>query len=399
MNILLVNTLYHPNILGGAERSVQVLAEALVAVGNRVSVLTSSTQKSDFSAVVNGINVHYVRQRNVYSAPPGSRNPLAKLAWHTLDTFNPFTSAVVNQVLDRETPDLVHTNTLGGFSVSTWSAVRRRKLPLVHTLRDYYLLCPRTTMFRNNRNCSSLCAACSVASWPKRKASSLVQAVVGVSAATLNVHLACGLFSAASSKSVIHNALQNATAMALQDAAHPTGKIVFGYLGRLAPSKGLEVLLDAVKQLPGGQFEILVAGKGAEDFESDLKSTFSSVNIKFIGFVAPEELFKKIHFLIVPSLWHEPFPRTGFEAFSYGIPVIGARRGGIPELIEEGRTGMLFDPDHPTELLEILRGATMDVFERMRPHCVKKATEFSPEQIASKYLSVYDKVLHAGSSR
>jgi glycosyltransferase involved in cell wall biosynthesis len=115
--------------------------------------------------------------------------------------------------------------------------------------------------------------------------------------------------------------------------------------------------------------------------------------------VRPEEFFAQIHLLVVPSLWHEPLGRIVLEAQANLVPVIASRRGGIPELIEEGKTGFLYEPDHPAELLEILRSLTPGECERMRDNCMTKREEFAPERIAGEYLKVYEGILDERTAR
>jgi glycosyltransferase involved in cell wall biosynthesis len=76
-------------------------------------------------------------------------------------------------------------------------------------------------------------------------------------------------------------------------------------------------------------------------------------------------VFSSIDALIVPSLWNDTFPGVVFEAFGYGVPVIGSRRGGIPEMIVHGENGLLFDPDDGQGLVAALRSA-MDPALRAR---------------------------------
>jgi glycosyltransferase involved in cell wall biosynthesis len=73
-----------------------------------------------------------------------------------MDIYNPLMAWEVKKIIDREQPDLVHTHNLQGFSVAAWKVVKKRGLPLVHTMHDYYLLCPRNTMFGGGRNCTEL---------------------------------------------------------------------------------------------------------------------------------------------------------------------------------------------------------------------------------------------------
>ena len=59
--------------------------------------------------------------------------------------------------------------------------------------------------------------------------------------------------------------------------------------------------------------------------------------------------------MVVPSLWNDTLPTVVFESLMNGIPVIGSSRGGIPEMIEDGKNGFLFDPDRPEELAALIR--------------------------------------------
>ena len=88
----------------------------------------------------------------------------------------------------------MHTHNLSGFTSTVWQAVHARGIPLVHTIHDYALLCPGTTMYRRDANCSGQCLGCRVLSWPKREHSRWVNAVVGVSGFALDRHLQGGYF-------------------------------------------------------------------------------------------------------------------------------------------------------------------------------------------------------------
>ena len=188
MRVLIVNSLYSPNILGGAERSVQALAEGLTARGMHTAVLSSD--EHDWDGDLNGVKCHYRRIKNLYWMKVAKeRSSLKKPFWHALDSYNPFASRMVEAVIYQECPDVIHTNNIAGFSVAVWNAARKRKVPVVHTLRDYYLLCPKTTMFDNGRRCQGQCFSCSIYSRVRRALSHYVGAVVGVSRFTLDRHL------------------------------------------------------------------------------------------------------------------------------------------------------------------------------------------------------------------
>jgi glycosyltransferase involved in cell wall biosynthesis len=402
MKVLIINTLYHPNVLGGAERSVQFLAEGLVHAGHEAVVVSAVPGDGVSVSWVNGVKIYYVGLRNVYwpfnrVGRQGVRKILLKPLWHLIDTYNPVMAREVEKIITQEQPDLVHTNNLSCFSVAVWRIIKTKKLPLVHTIRDYYLLCPKSTMFSRGRNCEEQCTLCRLYSLPRRKYSDFVDIAVGISRFILEKHVSLGFFLHARAE-VIFNAYEPED-FDFQPSINRQPCIRFGYIGRLHPTKGINVVLRAIQMLPKESWSLSIAGQGSSSYEKYLKGN-SLESIQFLGFIRPEEFFSKIDILIVPSIWHEPLGRTVLEAYAHGIPVIGSRRGGIPELVEEGKTGLLFDPDHPEELSAVMNTFIQrpELLDVMRVHCLEKAREFAPKRIVGQYVKVYESAI-AGNCR
>ena len=396
MKVLLVNSLYHPNMIGGAERSVQFLAEALLQKGHRPVVVTTSPRGTSRVEEVNGVKVHYVGLRNVYWPFSGQPNPtLLKPFWHLLDTDNPWMVRAVERIVDAEQPDVVHTNSLAGFSVQIWQAVKRRRRPLVHSIWDYYLLCPRSSMFHRGKNCAAPCLTCRPFAGPRRRLSQKVDAVIAISQFMLDRHLQFGYFRDTPLRRIIYNPQRRTTALVrARPERTATGRLRLGFLGRLHPTKGLDRLLSALQGLPAEGLELHVAGKGTTEYENQLRHDYPLPNVQYLGFAKPEELFSRIDVLVVPSVWHEPLPRTVFEAYAHGVPVLGAQRGGIPEIIEPERTGLLFDPDQPETLQRGIQQfqRNPDLIRKMGERALAKAQEFLPERIVAEHEQVYDAV-------
>ena len=390
MKVLIVNTLYYPNIIGGAERSVQFLAENLVKAGHKIVVVSAMPESGRRTNMINGVKTYYVGIKNVYWPFAKQKPKFLKPLWQLIDAYNPFMAQELDRVLAIEQPDLVHTNNISCFSAAVWSTVKKRNLPLVHTLRDYYALCPDSSMYRKGKNCDKPCFSCNLYSLAKHKASHCVDTVVGNSRFILEKHLQFSLFPHAT-PAVIFNAFENTSLITTYSNSE---KLRIGFIGRLRGVKGIERLLTAVAHIPPDKIELVVAGNGTDRYETKLRQQ-SKDNVKYIGFVAPEELFKQIDVLVAPSLWHEPLPRTVFESYAYGIPVIGASRGGIPELIEEDKTGFLFDPDNTQELVTMLNKFLDNpkLAATMREACLTKAKEFLPQKIVAQYLAVYENTL------
>jgi len=132
-----------------------------------------------------------------------------------------------------------------------------------------------------------------------------------------------------------------------------------------------------------------VGGTGNADYERELRS-LAPGNLRFLGFVDPARVYRDIDVLVVPSLWHDPLPTTVLEAYQYGLPVIASARGGLPEIVEHGRTGFLFEPDDPAGLQRSIRMFADDrgLAARMRPEVARKAASFTLERMRSEYLDL-----------
>lgn len=119
----------------------------------------------------------------------------------------------------------------------------------------------------------------------------------------------------------------------------------FLYLGRLSEEKGIMSLVRAAAGLPGKR--LLIAGEGPMQAPIEaLLRTQGIDNVELVGMKSGQELIDLIRaarFVVVPSEWYENCPRSAIEAMACGTPVIGARIGGIPDLVEDGVTGLLFE--------------------------------------------------------
>ena len=129
------------------------------------------------------------------------------------------------------------------------------------------------------------------------------------------------------------------------------GSIV--YFGRLSYEKGLETLIDAVKEL---SVEVKIIGEGPlSDLLISKVKNEGIQNVHFLGYKIGEDLNQEIRksmFAILPSECYENYPRSAMEAFALGKPVIGTRIGGIPELVTDGETGLSFEPGNVVDLRE-----------------------------------------------
>ncbi len=123
------------------------------------------------------------------------------------------------------------------------------------------------------------------------------------------------------------------------------------YLGRLSREKGVSTLIEAVRRGPDLPLVILGGGPLKESLEKEAASM--PTRVRFEGYLSGDELHDCIRgaaFVIVPSEWYENLPYAVLESFALGKPVLGARIGGIPEMVRDGETGTLFEPGDVDDL-------------------------------------------------
>jgi glycosyltransferase involved in cell wall biosynthesis len=177
-----------------------------------------------------------------------------------------------------------------------------------------------------------------------------------------------------------------------------------GYLGLFSERKGLRTLFEALEELARLTplpWHLALAGDAQEEegrqLVARLKETFSSrpwwPRIEWCGWVKhPAQFLASVELLVCPSSDFDPFPTVVLEAAQAGVPVLGARVGGIPEMIEEGKTGWLFDRNNPQEaarrLQEVLQCPDLAVAAGGE---AKKRVEgeFTIHRMVQDYLNVY----------
>ncbi|HZY18406.1 MAG TPA: glycosyltransferase family 4 protein [Ramlibacter sp.] len=389
MKLMVLSTLYAPHQVGGAEKIAQILSEELSTRGHECVVVTTRRDPGTRSTVRNGVRIHRIGLRNVYWPYGGERiSPWLKPAWHLVNRYNPAMGEEVGRLLDRERPDLVHTHALTGFSPSAWASAHARGIPVVHTLHDYSLACPKASMFRAGANCERQCGGCRVLTQPARDHSQSVQAVVGVSRFTLQRHLDLGYFTGASIRQVIHNGLPGEVRPPPRERA-PGPRLRLGYVGRLVQPKGVESLLRVMQALDPQACELVVAGRAGPGDERRLRQ-LAPAHVTFAGFIDPDELYRRIDLLVVPSLWEDPLPTTAIEAMRRGVPAIVSDRGGLPDIVLDGQTGRVYRAGDPSGL----RRAIQEFVDRpalaaaMAPQALARAPYFGVERMAREYEDV-----------
>ena len=405
MKILMISSLFPPNIVGGAEQSANTLAKALVARGHDIHVATleGPNRRERKDPIDQAINVHEIPLANVYwpfNGATRNRGVAEKIVWHTIDTANDTMARRLQATVKKVKPDIVLSRTLQGFSTAVLPALKSLGVPIVQGLHDYAFVCPQTALFRNGKGCgigSERCMRCRVLTAPRHRHLQSLDAVVGVSRSVLDLHLQHGLFNGYPSR-VIYNALKPSIRLRTEPPQRPDGHVfTFGFMGRVDRMKGIETLLAAAAQVEGRgyRFKVLVAGKADPDYLSTLKERWPSNNIEYVGYVDSGRFLQRLDTLVFPTEWLEALGNGVFEAFSQGVPVIGSDAGGIPESINQGVNGYVFPKGNVEKLADrMIRLVAEPALQSvMAEAAIAKATEYLPSNRARQYEEFFIEVL------
>lgn len=355
MRICLAAQIFAPQDEGGAEISARLAAEAL-ARRHRVTVL-SLGQPGAPSAPVGEIpldapyRLRRLRFRNAYlpAARRAGASLAGKLVWHLRCALGALDPAELRAVLREEAPDVLYANNCTYMQPTLFRVAHALGIPIVMHARDYGTVCPRASMYRGGANCARVCADCRLLGTPARRSTALVDHAIAISAFQRD-RLQAGGAMAAARWHVLHN-----TNMPRQPRPPREGRagapFTLGYLGAVTPEKGVDALLAAVQAIAMPGLRLLIGGRADGGFAAALRARSAGDDrIAWLGFVEPGEVIARADLMVVPSLWHEPLGRVPIEAANAGVPVLAARRGGLPETVEGYRIGWTYDPDTPGAL-------------------------------------------------
>ncbi len=366
MKICIISNLYNPYIIGGAEINAERLAKAL-SKENEILVITASPFNNLLSLVPEreikeGIKIYRFYPLNLYSGYFTKRRkifPIVKVIWHIIDLCNFHTFLVALYILKKEKPDIIHTNNLDGLSFSIFWTAKLLKIPLVHTLHDYHLLCPYANLlcpYTKFSICKNRLFPCKIFSFLKKKiVDSIPKVIIGPSKFIIDIHEKYGFFRRCIKKTIPYFVRFRVK----QKESNKKDKNILNilYAGRLSKEKGVNILVEAFKELKEDFLRLHVVGDGNQK-DSLEKLGRTNERIIFYGRVLPDEIEKFYHiadFLVCSSIWYENFPTVVLEAFSFGVPVIGAKIGGIPEQIIDGYNGFLFEYGDKEDLKEKIK--------------------------------------------
>ena len=303
-------------------------------------------------------------------------------------------------------PHIVHVHNLFPLlTASIFDAAIELGTPVVHTLHDYRLTCANGLLFRDGAPCEecidrSPFRAVLHACYRDSRAASLSAARFVVSAKA-SVGWQVKRFIALSdfARRVFVRAgfdpeqlVVKPNFVPLEETARATSHPPFAlYVGRLSVEKGV---CDLVRDWPTRAPTLHVIGDGP--LEAELRNT-RRANVEIVGRLPRErvaEWMRAASFLVVPSAWYENFPIVVIEAYAAGLPVLAARIGALPELVDEGQTGLLYDPNDPGDLSRSIERLVAGEAHQMSPACrARHRLRYSPEANYSRLVDIYREAL------
>ncbi|MFN3739291.1 MAG: glycosyltransferase family 4 protein [Thermodesulfovibrionales bacterium] len=311
-------------------------------------------------------------------------------------------------------PDIVHLNNFAHqISPSILYVFTKYKIPTVMTMRDYKLVCPSYSMLLKGRPCERckngryyfcFLKRCTKGSFVK----SLLNTIeMYLHHDILHIYNKIDIFISPSrflmekvkemgfKGKIIY--LPNFVDVKNLQPSYNYEEESIVYFGRLSYEKGLETLIEAVKGLP---IRLKIIGEGPLKGYLISKVKNERINnIDFLGYKKGNELEKEIKksmFVVLPSEWYENNPRTVIESFALGKPVIGARIGGIPELVIDNETGLTFRPQSIEDLREKLlrlvndKSGIVEMGRKARKYIEER---FNPERHYEELMTIYKKAI------
>ncbi|MDE6377246.1 MAG: glycosyltransferase family 4 protein [Duncaniella sp.] len=402
MKILEINAFYYPR--GGSESVFFNTSELLRRHGHQVIPFALKWEEN----IPGPYNRYFPESKD-------TRSGLMRVPGNIVSYFyHSEAASKLQRLIDDEHPDVAQIHLIWGqLSPSILKVLRRNGIPAVLTVHDYRLVCP-DFLFRDGSG--QVCEECQGHRFWKCVARRCCRGSRGLSlmmaaeqyfrnsffhpARMLN-----GLVYVSDFSRDIHHRympqlrevpdvrLYN-TAPSIACEPQAPGDYYL-YFGRLSAEKGVATLLSAAAKLPDVKFKI--AGSGP--LEAELKETARRLglkNVDFVGFKKGEELHRLIdesRMVVVPSECYENNPLSVVEAYSAGVPVIGAAIGGIPEIVPEGRTGFTFpagDADALAEAIAKAEALSPDALMAMRRDALAFARlNFDPERYYEKLIAFF----------
>lgn len=347
MKILMVNKFLYPR--GGAETYFLKIGELLEKWGHQVEYFGMEDEKN---TVGNALNLS-VKNKDFHNAGP------EKYLYPLQIIYSLEAKRKIQKVIRHFKPDIIHLNNINfQLTPSIIDAAASEKIPVVQTVHDLQMLCPNHLMLDVNK--MKPCELCMNGSmWNCVKGNcihgsrlkSLIGSIEGILYRYTKTYDKVDTYICPSEfieKKLLNRTrykgktkmLRNFLGEVPKDAAAEKKDYVL-FFGRLSEEKGIVDFMKACAMLP--EIPFIIAGSGPLE---ELCKNSGLKNVQYVGFQTGDKLKKLVQealFSVHFSIWYENAPLAILESQALGTPVLCNRIGGIPELVDENKTGILND--------------------------------------------------------
>ena len=422
--VLIITNSYPPRFVGGAELIAHAQAKVLQQQGYEVIV---------FAGEVNYEAKRYALSCDTYEGLCVYRVCLHQQDYDAefLNFYHPHVHKVFAQVLETVMPQVVHFHNLLGLSVGLIRVAKDRALKTVLTLHDYWGFCLKQTRLKTDTVvCQDFSKCDECLPWihefpwtglPIRMRRDFlawqleaIDTFIAPSNYLAKTYIQAGLPPAKFKtiwNGIDRDRFQTTPPIPLAPLAPlvPHGSadlpIRFSFIDYVGPHKGVPTILDALAVL--GQLgqvlehvRINIVGEGRERavYEHEVAKRGWAENVRFWGQIDNrdiDQVYQQTDVLLVPSIWPENQPVTITEAMAAGIPVIASRIGGIPELVDDGRTGYLFEPGNAQELAQKMSSFVADQskVQQFGEQAARKMADNTLSRQVEKIRAVYEEAV------
>ncbi len=318
---------------------------------------------------------------------------------------NPAAARQIRIILNAFSPDVVHIHNLFPLiSPAILPECRKAGIPVVMTVHNYRLICPNGLHMTRGQICNKCCGGkewwCVLRNCESSFFKSFGYALRNYFARKRrlfydNVTLYACLTEFHKKRLIYSGFPENRISVVpnmcnIQDETQTTEGSYVGFMGRISPEKGVDVLLQCAKLLDPIHFRIAGNYVHGYDISRDAPS-----NVEFCGFLEGENLNifrRQMRIAVMPSRWYETFGLILAEAALYGKPVIAARLGAMAEIVDDGKTGLLFEPGDAEDLAHKIKILWNDpeLCHQMGEAGRKKALqEYSADKYYGRLMTIY----------
>jgi len=404
MKILIINKFFFP--FGGTERYAFALTDLLESYGHETIPFAMEHPNN----AISDYSKYFVSQVDL--AKPTVSWPGLKAAGRVVYSFE--AAKKLRQLIRDTKPDLAHLqNIYHQLSPSVLQVLKEENIPCVQTLHDYAYLSPSYGLYDHGAICERV--------KPRKYFNAVLHKCVknsvmasALDAFAFSVHAALGLDERLVGRLIAPSefvknkfaewgrnvfrmeVLPHFIDATLYEPQYAPGAEVV-YVGRLSEEKGIGTLLAAMEKIPEVRLKVIGTGPMEKQLK-DFCQLAELKNVRFMGQLRHTEVMAEIgksRFVVVPSLFYEPFGYLAIEAACMGKAVIASKVGGLPEIVKDGETGVLVPPGDAKTLSAAISALSADEPELRAMGRAARAfveTRFRPDDYYRKLMEIYESV-------